>query len=729
VAGGRTRIAILGGGVGAMTAAYELTEVPGWQDRYEITVYQMGWRIGGKGASGRNQSRSNRIEEHGLHLWFGYYENAFHLMQRAYRALGRRPNEPLATWRDAFEKHSLFVIGEFHDGAWTRWPITAPEMPGEPGDGKVPPLWEVLDGLLGFVHRHFDVHAPAELVAALEAIHHTTLPARLVACAERALGGVPAWLQPLAAARDALAALGHTFEPVHGETIIQCVEAFRSALHGATEGWLGRWWHRELAAHPDLRRLLSVLELCCITVKGLIVDDVVNRGFDALDEQDYREWLADHGASPLALDADVLRVAYETIFAYETGSMYRPNLAAGTAIRGLLRLCCTYKGAIAWKMMAGMGDTVFTPLYLVLRRRGVRFEFFQRVRNLGLDAGRHGIETIDIGVQATLRNDAEYDPLFDVNGLPCWPSEPFYEKLVQGTELRERGVDLENYWADWPDIAERRLVRGRDFDVVVLGISIGAFPLVCRELIDASPAWGTMVDTVKVVKTQAFQLWLAPSLADLGWSVGKGAPVVPPVVGGFAQPQNTYADMSHLIVRECWPRDATPGSIAYFCGPLAGHQELPGDPEQPSDHRRGFPADQWLRAEVRSRQWVHSNAATLWPHTVGPGYPHGFTDVFDPRFLVAPDAKPDDPKGRLAAQYWRVNVQPTEQYVLSLAKSTRHRLPPGRSGFRNLYLAGDWTWNVLNYGCVEAAVISGMLAARAITGHPRVIFGENFPKA
>ena len=34
-------------------------EQPGWQDRYEITVYQMGWRLGGKGASGRNaKSRS-----------------------------------------------------------------------------------------------------------------------------------------------------------------------------------------------------------------------------------------------------------------------------------------------------------------------------------------------------------------------------------------------------------------------------------------------------------------------------------------------------------------------------------------------------------------------------------------------------------------------------------------------------------------------------------------------
>ncbi len=48
------RIAILGGGVGAMTAAFWLSSGDNWQDRYQIDVYQMGWRLGGKGASGRN---------------------------------------------------------------------------------------------------------------------------------------------------------------------------------------------------------------------------------------------------------------------------------------------------------------------------------------------------------------------------------------------------------------------------------------------------------------------------------------------------------------------------------------------------------------------------------------------------------------------------------------------------------------------------------------------------
>ena len=45
----KERIAILGGGAAALTTAFELTRDADWQERYEITVYQMGWRLGGKG--------------------------------------------------------------------------------------------------------------------------------------------------------------------------------------------------------------------------------------------------------------------------------------------------------------------------------------------------------------------------------------------------------------------------------------------------------------------------------------------------------------------------------------------------------------------------------------------------------------------------------------------------------------------------------------------------------
>jgi uncharacterized protein with NAD-binding domain and iron-sulfur cluster len=79
---------------------------------------------------------------------------------------------------------------------------------------------------------------------------------------------------------------------------------------------------------------------------------------------------------------------------------------------------------------------------------------------------------------------------------------------------------------------------------------------------------------------------------------------------------------------------------------------------------------------------------------------------------------------RLDAQYFRANVDPTEHYVLSVTDSTRYRLSADQSGYSNLLLSGDWTRNLINAGCIEAAVMSGMLTALAVQGKPLVIQNE-----
>src|SRR5579884_2188169 len=104
------KVAVLGGGCAAMAAAFELTR-PEHQGRFELTVYQMGWRLGGKGASGRGPH--DRIEEHGLHLWMGFYENAFRLMRDCYAELGRdRARCRIAGWRDAFVPAEMNVVAD-----------------------------------------------------------------------------------------------------------------------------------------------------------------------------------------------------------------------------------------------------------------------------------------------------------------------------------------------------------------------------------------------------------------------------------------------------------------------------------------------------------------------------------------------------------------------------------------------------------------------------------------
>jgi len=67
--------------------------------------------------------------------------------------------------------------------------------------------------------------------------------------------------------------------------------------------------------------------------------------------------------------------------------------------------------------------------------------------------------------------------------------------------------------------------------------------------------------------------------------------------------------------------------------------------------------------------------------------------------------------------------------VLSVPGSSQYRLSANNPlEFSNLYLAGDWTQCTLNCGCMEAATISGMLCAQALTGYPprRDISGVDF---
>ena len=100
-----------------MAAAFELTR-PTHAGKYEVTVYQLGWRLGGKGASGRGSA--NRIEEHGLHVWMGFYENAFRLLRECYTELNRDAKvSPIADWQDAFVKESAVgFAGRTADRDW-----------------------------------------------------------------------------------------------------------------------------------------------------------------------------------------------------------------------------------------------------------------------------------------------------------------------------------------------------------------------------------------------------------------------------------------------------------------------------------------------------------------------------------------------------------------------------------------------------------------------------------
>ncbi|MFY0531436.1 hypothetical protein [Nannocystis pusilla] len=151
------------------------------------------------------------------------------------------------------------------------------------------------------------------------------------------------------------------------------------------------------------------------------------------------------------------------------------------------------------------------------------------------------------GRQIAVAGDREYEPLYDVKGLPCWPNEPLYDQLEHGDALAHSGENLEDWGTQWPD-AQGPLVlqAGRDFDRVLLGIGLGAVPALCAEMIadPNNPRFATMVRAVKTTHTASAQLWFRGDLASTGWQLP------PPVMIPYAMPLDTWADMSHLLSRE-----------------------------------------------------------------------------------------------------------------------------------------------------------------------------------
>jgi uncharacterized protein with NAD-binding domain and iron-sulfur cluster len=724
----RKKIAVLGGGVGAMVAVFELTDQPGWQDDYDITLYQMGWRLGGKGASGRNAEHGERVEEHGLHIWMGFYQNAFRVMRKCYQELGRPAGTPLATWQDAFHKQDQVTLMEDINGQWRSWQLDFPPNDEVPGDGGVflKPWdyvrellrWAVIEieklpdpavaalalasGIVGWVERMI-----AATVTRIEAVAGTVVEtvaavaARTVQAVEA--GGRPHPAVPLHRARDLADALDddptkHT--AAHHHALLYLLDDF---IQRSLRASRGKVWEDD-----NLRRFLIKAALAATMARGLISDGVLFHGFDVIDRYDLTEWLQRHGLKdPQFYWSAPVRALYDLVFGYEHGDIGRPNLAAGTAIRGLLRMFFTYKGAIYWKMQAGMGDTIFTPLYEVLRRRGVKFQFFHRVDHLGLSADKRRIDTIDLGIQATVKG-AGYDPLHTVKNLPCWPSRPLYEQLAEGAALKAGNYNLESAWTSWADVGRRTLRYGQDFDQVLLGISLGALPYLGGELIAASPKWQAMIEQVRTVQTQAFQVWLTRDAAGLGW-----VSTQPAILSTYVEPLDTWADMSHLIDREDWPADAGIKNISYFCGPFKDADAIPAPGPCPE-----FPKGQDQRVKDEALHFLRTAVRPLWPKATDPANPAGL----DWSLLAAPPGLQGE--RRFDEQFWRANIDPSERYVLSVKGSTEHRLRPDQSGFDNLVLAGDWTVSGLNAGCVEAATMSGLMAARALSGRPVVIVGE-----
>ena len=675
----------------ALTAAFELSQRSDWQQHFDITVYQLGWRLGGKGASGRNVKHHDRIEEHGLHVWLGFYHEAFRIVRACYAENRRPSDQPLARWQQAFIGCDRLAGVEYIGGERLPWHVDFPQAPGLPGDPETdrkPSMWTVLRKVYAFM-KSMDSEGYGILASGS---HGPDAKSKLKAWRQGfgklkmkiQLGGVavlemlPFLLRRLGKKTSAAGMSGR-------------------AVHWLLDRCRREAWEKVcdcIETDTQARRSWIMLDLFIATVKGLQREGIHDfDGMSALDRYDFREFLTANGASEITLQSPVICGFYNLGFAYLEGKKNQPSLAAGVILRFSLQMFFNYRGAMFWKMTAGMGDVVFAPLYEVLSRRGVKFRFFHRVTSLSLSEDGSQIGAITLNKQVALKREyghgGGYRPLISINGLPCWPSEPLFDQIHDGEAMEKAGIDLESDWHAWPAAESLQLNQGRDFDRVILGIGLAALPSITVDLMAANQRFADMITHIPTVATCAAQLWLGPDLKTLGWDPRSS------LFDGEGEAMNTWSDMTHLLGVESW-EDVQVGHLAYFCGVMEDSETPTGSDDVT------FPSRMAEHARARAKALMES-LGYLWPG----GARNRGDGALDPKFLVGGE----DP---VTDQFFKANCHLSDRYVLAAKDTIRFRLKAHASGFSNLFLAGDWTDNSLNYGCIEAATRSGVQAAQAI---------------
>ena len=810
----KRRVAVLGGGLGAMTAAWYLAQ----SSDVTVDVYTMGHRLGGKTASGRNVTAGFglRSQEHGLHMMLGFYNNAFELFKSIAKTDPRFAS--VKAWLDWALVRSPNIVG-LAQPYGTRWgeDETVPNaafagidvpfggLPGAmPGaHHALPSPLELLERVLSFVYRHFEPDAtaraqhakgagpaayPPEVDEGLQRLLATpsaaaaaslaldrakTLARRAATDAARGPRRGPRCHPASSSSSSSSSSVGEEEEGrsecAELASIRDALAPLHRAIHDAIDTQQAQ--AQQAAARAPVPphaktlvlSLLAALDWLVAVAHGMLAHDgrVLRLGFGAIDDANVEDYVVTYGCKPASTKNVLSESGHDLIFGYLRGNTSLPTCAAGVSIQGILNMMLNAHGPLLWKFRSGgTADILFAPLYKSLKRLGVRFHFFHKLRAAYGNATSASsppaaaasaaaaaaataaatppsaptITRLEFDVQATVRaGAAAYDPL-----LPdgTWPQDPRWDQLSEGKEMEARGVDVDEnaYYSDWTAPSTVTLTHGTagqggggDFDEIVLGIPVSALPYVGGNLPSTSPRWRAMVEGGGSVATQALQLWVSKSVEELGVKPFPTDPHPPSGVSltSFAHPFSTWSDMSHLLPYEGWANasvPAPPKSLAYFIGVL------------PDERRQGFPPLSDHAYPARMRQVVKRNAVGylerrlpfLWPAldaSAGGVAP----------LLVGGDGKRkfDDVEAALETQYFRANVDPSARYVIPMPGAINGtRLHPAARTFGNMLLAGDWTLNGVNAGCAESAITSGMLASREVVGEPRDhVFTDYFLQA
>lgn len=722
----KKNVLILGGGLSGLAAAAALSQ---FEEQIQVTVVEKMPYPGGKAASTRTRKKDapaepDRIIEHGLHVLMGFYENTFCLLRQVYTAEPygySREDWPTALSHMFEADYSMTISEPGQDGRPSRWRrfelMKRESRPGElcSAAGSIVGDGATLTGA-GLLVEEPSAQEPAleTRIQIYEMLEHILIATHTVAC-QGAIGFLSS--EPPGDAFGVLTSALSEGQDLDLKSVPEGIEP-SAAVAISTLSYAARYWRRQactddckdkdefrdvlkdllfylrlfrdifyLTLRPDgdIERsdVWHIIDVLSTTAIGLIADEVYLpepgqgelgesewiENLAGLDERSYRGWLRHHGAHEPTLNCGVIRAIESGLFALEHAKAKggRRGVGAGTFIYGAWRMLFGYSGSPFYKMKGGMGEIVIAPIFNYLQcETSTRFWLDADIKSISIKT-EAGVSTVDeVKVAHAANNERPVG-----RGLPGTHRVPLehFPEICTGFYGRQFWYATDQLEA-LPN--ETSLAAGEDFDVVILTLP----PAVSRPMLTSQSLPESLRNAVNGIEDTAVlsaQLWYERCVDEDGKPCEREEDQKHAVVSGDVAPLDVLADMSHL-------KDAEPGygSVVYLCGGFAD-----GPSVEPLSVSPGQMLNQWVQsggAEKLSRLVETSTSGQL-PKLVG------------------------------SVAYKR--DQPHERYVLSTPGTRVHRIRADESGVSNMMVAGDWTRTALSVGSAEAAVVSGLLAAKA----------------
>lgn len=756
----KKRAVVLGAGPAGLAAAMGLIQT----GEYHVDVYQMGWRAGGKCATGRDAVHL-RARQNGSHYLFGCYYNAFSLIRRAHEILASSESEEDHTRFGSFlgdfvarnllvgaeGVHRLATSPRLDRGLWLRYMPQNMACPGSDGKFCTPfdyfttvaqlGLGTLIDIYAAIVssdsdEEHFEGGQLFARLFPISPFEKTPYARRL----RRVLHPVRNGFNLLAGLGGrllkALLVLWAVLVPMNvTRTLVSLLRSASivgvAALRRVGRGVGAAAIKEDANASNAGQRLMILFELALAGATGFWVDELWRPGsFEKLDSEDFRAWLHRHGASRLAQNSSLVRTWYDATIAYEDGEETRANASAGVTLQAVLRSMLTYKGAFAFQMGAEVGDSFVAPIVRALEVAGVNFHFYHRVRRIEVSGDTRRVERIELVQQVEdPPTQTEFmkvgyrvdDQLFERNSWPSvapraaapgcrFPLDSYYSQAAH------RELALSRAESDEDDALGR-------FHVVVCALPLGVIEDVLEDtshgpLRNFPGPWRDMFAQVRSTESQAIRMWFNVPISALGWQHD------PPILSGTTWPHSTWEDNSQAVDIQNFPERQPLRTIATLFGPLATGRS---DIRSPQHHDAQVEV-----ARSKALGFLQNAMCRLWPTLQLPDVDPKLVELdWTQKIDWSKFIDLDDGVGltRFDFQVVSANVGPNESYVLAWPGTLRYRMRPDESGYLNLFLAGDWTRNGIEAGTVEGAVMSGIKAARAITGHDiELIGGDDFDR-